>query len=469
MSPEKRSPLIKENASTRFLRDFEGKPQEFYSYLGAQRLEGKLDNGLKVVLLKKSGPKVSILASTVGGGRHDEGELAGRAHFNEHMITSGTADYPRPESLTKVIEDEGGYFNAFTSSEEMAVDIRVNDLADVPQAMEVISQCLTKSIYDPDTLESERGAVLQEMSTSDTDPESRLWTEYQKAFFPGTPLETPVLGDKKTVSALTGEKLKEHSEEMFVANKMVLVVAGNLAFDKLMDHADRSFGFLPRGNEVQKSTLLPEVSQDMGITIRKYKDTERVIFNLGVRTIPKLHPDSAPLEIFAEVMGGGGASVLMKKLRYDKGTGLVYGAYAHNDTYSDAGALVINCSTTKDKFEKVLDITTGVLKDVRENGVPAEDIDFAKNRMTKLYMGGLETNFSWARRHSSSELLGLRVAAQQDAIDVFKFPLHSYIESIAKVTPEDVSRVAQEYLKPEKLRIALCGDIKKEDIKLDFN
>lgn len=454
------------DASTNFLKTFEGNPEKFYSYLGAERHEGRLANGLRIVLFKKPGTKISLLASTVGGGRYDEGVLAGRAHFNEHMITSGTDMYPRPEELAQAIENVGGYFNAYTDEEEMAVDIRVNDISDFPLAMDIASACLTSSIYDPDTIETERKAILQEMSTDDSSLEDRLYTEYQAAFFPNTPLEIPVLGTQKTVSALTKNDLIAQSQEMFVAEKMVLIVSGNIPFDRLMDEANKSFGALSTGQRIEEAGILPEVIKDDGIVIHRFPGEERIAFCLGFRTTAMLHPDNAALGVLADIMGGG-ASLLMKKLRFDKGTGLVYDASAGILKFSDAGTFTVDCTTTKENMQKVFDITTNLLKDIRDNGLPADQIVIAKNRMTKELLGGIETTAAWASVHTSNEVLALRSSVDPN-LHAFKYPLYAYVERLAQVTTEDVRRVAQKYFASDRLRLALCGDVTRKDFKINF-
>ncbi len=469
MSAEKVLPISPQagDASSRFLDTFDGEPEKFYEQLGAQRHEGRLSNGLKVVHIQRPGTKVALLLSTVGGGRYDEGRLQGRAHFNEHMMTSGTDRYPRPEELAEIIENAGGYFNAHTSEEDMAVDIRMSDTSDFALAMDIASECFTKAIYDPNTMKTERSAILQEISTDDSDLESRVWTEYQRVFFPGTPLETPVLGTRKTVKAMTRDDLLGHSQEMFVTERMVLVVAGNLPFERVMAQANASFGNVSRGQRIREADTLAETMQDGGIAICRFPGEERVAFNLGFRTRLTEDIDSAALDVLADILGGGSASLLMKRLRFDKGTGLVYGAGAANIEHSDAGALIINCSTTKDQMQRVFNIITDLLKNIRDNGLSEEEIAAAKNKLLKMTLGGMETTAAWAGTHSSSETSALRKDPTTIS-DGLTYPLYGYARDIARVSPEDVKRVAQEHFTPEKLRFAICGDITKKDIKLNF-
>jgi len=95
------------------------------------------------------------------GGRHERIEQNGIAHFLEHMAFKGT-ERRTSVQIAEAIEDVGGYINAYTSREMTAYYARVLQ-GDVPLALDVISDIVLNSIFDPAEIEVERGVILSEI------------------------------------------------------------------------------------------------------------------------------------------------------------------------------------------------------------------------------------------------------------------------------------------------------------------
>ena len=462
---EQGSASRKESASEKFLRNFSGKPQDFYSSLGAQRHEGNIHNGLQVVLFKKSGEKAKIYFATAGAARQDEGELAGRAHFNEHLLLAGTKKYPRKDNLVRPIEKEGGSIGAATANEYMGIHAYVGKSSEFPFVLQTVSECVQESQYHPDTVENERGSVLQEIGRKEASPANQLYPEYQKAFFAKTPLEIPILGTKSTVLNMQKEQLMQHTQEMLVSNRTTLLISGNMKIENVLEDADKLFGSLEKGQKIEPSKTLPETENQ--VVIKKYADTDLVYFHVGFRTEPASFPDSGTLRLIASVLGEGRTSLLNQKLRYEKDTGWIYGVDAASWQFSDAGSFGIYGSTTKEHLQKVFDKSFTLIEDIRQDGLSDDDIEFVKNKKIINTLNGFGAVSPWVDNHLSSEVNALHPhpALSEDSL---KFPVYESVYQMAKVTSSDVKRVAEKYFKPGKWHLAMCGDVSERDIKIDF-
>ena len=120
-----------------------------------------LSNGFRVVTEHMPGLKSASLGIWVGaGGRHERPEQNGIAHFLEHMAFKGTKKRNSLQ-IAEAIEDVGGYINAYTSREMTAYYVRVLE-NDVALAMDVISDIVLNSVFDPAEVEIERGVILSE-------------------------------------------------------------------------------------------------------------------------------------------------------------------------------------------------------------------------------------------------------------------------------------------------------------------
>jgi predicted Zn-dependent peptidase len=457
----------KGSAATRFLDEFGGKPDKFYAFLGVERYEGKLNNGVSVILFKKPGARLNFSVASVGGGSFDPEELQGRAHFNEHMLLSGTFQYPRKDLLVKPIEVEGGTIGATTSDEYLRVNVSLNDPNDLPLARDIAAQCLTQSLYDPNTIETERNVIQQEIELKHANPEKWSFEVYKQAFYPGTPLGRSVLGTKESVARLTREQLMLHSQQMFVGKRMALIAAGNITLDQLLQEAEQGFGNLPDGEPIAETMILPLIREGNGIVIHSYTDTEKVFFHLGFRTVEAGHPDRGALSLIAEVLGGGRASLLNQMVRYAKDTGWVYSIRAYKICYGSAGTFTVYAATTKKHLQQAFDAIMRLYDRIRQQGLSLEEIEFAKNKLIKRTMGGYETTSSWVENHLHQALAAIHPHPQRTQLSL-QYPLYDFIHQIATVTSEDTQRIAEKYFRDGELRLAICGNVTPNDFKIDF-
>jgi predicted Zn-dependent peptidase len=77
-----------------------------------------LDSGLRLVLAPMEGvASVTVLAMVGVGSRYETEKQAGIAHFLEHMVFKGTANYPTAIDVSSAIDGVGGQYNAFTSKD----------------------------------------------------------------------------------------------------------------------------------------------------------------------------------------------------------------------------------------------------------------------------------------------------------------------------------------------------------------
>ena len=113
-----------------------------------------LANGFRIVTENMPGLQSASLGIWVdAGGRHERLQQNGIAHFLEHMAFKGTK---RRSSLdiAQVIENVGGFINAYTSRELTAYYARILE-NDVPLALDVISDIVLNPVFDPAEIEVE--------------------------------------------------------------------------------------------------------------------------------------------------------------------------------------------------------------------------------------------------------------------------------------------------------------------------
>src|SRR5437763_9274828 len=121
----------------------------------------RLDNSLTVVTVPGMASASAVLFVGAGS-RYETRDVAGTAHFLEHLFFKGTERRPTALQIASEIDAFGGVFNAFTSKEYTAYFVKC--AADyVDQAVDVIGDMLNNALIAPAEVERERGVILQEM------------------------------------------------------------------------------------------------------------------------------------------------------------------------------------------------------------------------------------------------------------------------------------------------------------------
>src|ERR1043166_5870137 len=89
--------------------------------------------------------------------------------------------------IAEVIEAVGGDLNAATSVESTAYYARVLK-ADVPLALDVLSDILADPAFDPEELKREQNVIVQEIGAAEDTPDDVVFDNLQTVAFPNQPV-----------------------------------------------------------------------------------------------------------------------------------------------------------------------------------------------------------------------------------------------------------------------------------------
>src|SRR5262252_5058719 len=168
-----------------------------------------LPGGLRVVTESLPAVRSVALGIWVGVGSRDEGrEHAGATHYLEHLLFKGTRKRTALE-ISAAMDAVGGEMNAFTAKEYTCYYARVLD-ADLPLAIDVLSDMVTASLIEPRDVDAERNVVLEEIAKNDDDPTDTVHEAFTTQLFGDTPLGRPVLGTVNSINAITRGQIFEH-------------------------------------------------------------------------------------------------------------------------------------------------------------------------------------------------------------------------------------------------------------------
>lgn len=327
----------------------------------------------------------SLASAAVGvwvdvGARHETAELNGVCHLLEHMAFKGTTGRSARQ-IAETIEAVGGHLNAFTSRDQTAYYARVL-AGDVPLAVDVLADILTRSAFAPDELERERQVILQEISQAQDTPDDLVFDMLQEASYPDQPMGRPILGTPERVSAIDRPSLAGHMAHHYRGPAMALVAAGAVDHRALVALAEDHFGAL--GGRLAAP---PEPARFAAGDCRDDSELEQVHLALAFEGVGFDDPDYYLAQVYGTVLGGGSSSRLFQEIREIRG--LAYSVFAYASPASDSGTLGVYAGTSAEQAGELVPVMIGEMAKLA-GGATEEEVARARAQLRASYLMGQE-------------------------------------------------------------------------------
>jgi zinc protease len=397
-----------------------------------------LDNGMEVVVIEDHRAPVVVHMVWYKAGSADEKRgVSGVAHFLEHLMFKGTDDLA-PGELSRVVAENGGTDNAFTSYDYTAYFQRVAaDRLDLMMTME--ADRMTDLILSEDDWRTEREVIIEERKQrTDSDPDAIFGEQRRAAQYLNHPYGTPIIGWKHEMAALTREDALDWYNTNYAPNNAVLIVAGDVEPDEVRKMAERHYGPIPANPAIPPRERVEEPPQlsERRLTFRD----ERVAQPYIIRTYLAPERDSAAQEkaaaltILAEILGGNPqTSVLARALTFETKQAIYTGAFYDGTSLDDTTFSLIVVPAEGVSLADAEAAMDDRIARLLEEGI--DDAQFERIR-TQIRAGLIyqrDDTEALARRYGEALTSGLTVA------DVEAWP-----DVLMAVTEEDVLAAARE-------------------------
>lgn len=405
-----------------------------------------LSNGIRVVseTLPKS-RSVSIGVWVKVGSRHEPKELGGISHFIEHMFFKGTARRSARDIAIE-IDALGGEMNAFTSQETTTYYVKVLD-EHLPKAVDILSDILISSMFDPAEIEKERKVILEEIKGVEDSPDDYIHELFTSTVWPDHPLGRPILGTRETIKALDHNHIISYIESYYSPKEIVVSVAGNFEHDAMIDLLNESLGKYSRQG-IPKKEEPPRFNHAIFV---KKKQLEQVQLCLGCKGIHFTHEDRFVISALNGVLGSGMSSRLFQEVREQNA--LAYSIYSYVMSYRDAGLFTVYAGTDPANAVQVVKLIMKEFRKIKEEGITKAEEERVKNQIKGNLVLSLESSNSHMSRLARQEIYYGKYISVDDII-----------KGIEKVTAADVQRLAQQLFTPENISLTILGPLTKADL-----
>lgn len=409
-----------------------------------------LPGGLRVVTETLPTVRSAAFGIWAGvGSRDEDADHAGATHYLEHLLFKGTSRRTALE-ISAAMDAVGGELNAFTGKEYTCYYARVLD-ADVPLAIDILSDMVTNSLIEPKDVDAERGVILEEIAMNDDDPTDTVHEAFSAQLFGDTPLGRPILGTVDLINAIAREQIIEHYRARYLPPDLVVAVAGNIDHDEVAEQVRQSFGQVLTGAAKPAGPRLPgppsQVPVGTGVRLVS-RGIEQANLVLGCEGLSRTDDRRFALGVLNAALGGGMSSRLFQEVREKRG--LAYSVYSFAAQHSDTGMWGVYVGCLPAKADEVLTICQEEIAKVITGGLTDAELERGKGQLRGSLVLGLEDPSSRMSRLGKSELVYPRLE-----------PVDEILTSIETVTHDDVRRVATEILSQPKA-LAVVGPFDDE-------
>ena len=402
-----------------------------------------LSNGMQVMaILHHEQPAVTMRLLTRAGAAQDPQGKRGVAELVAHLLDQGTTTRSA-QQIAEQIDFIGGALGTGSGTDLTFVNAVVMKDS-FAFGMDLVGDVARNPAFAPEEIERQRERAVSSLQVSDQDPDYVASVLFDRLVYGFHPYGLPGSGTPETLMSITQDDLRQFHRQYFVPNNMILAIVGDVTGEDAFAQAERVFGKWPRGEVPPWKPIDPPPPTRRLIIVDK-PDLVQTEIRVGQLAIPRKHPDYLAWDLTVKILGGEGANRLHRVLRSERG--LTYGAEANSQAMKQAGDFVAETNTRTETTGEALRLTVE---------------EFAKLQRQRVF----ERELADAQAYLAGSF-PLTIETPNDIATIvmnalfYELPLEeirTFRERVQAITPDDIQRVARQYIKPDRLSIVLVGN-----------
>lgn len=417
--------------------------------LDAKRTQ--LPNGLVVLHSENHNlPIVMVTVIVKAGQVHEQGAKAGTANLVAELLAEGTRNRSSKD-ISEQIDFLGASLDASAGADFTSISLSVLK-KDLQTGFDLFADVLLHPVFPDSETVRVRDRIKGFLKQQEEEPSFLAERAFKKEVFGDHPYGRLTEGSPETLDLIKREDLIQFHAEYFVPNNSILSVSGDLTSAELNSLLDKYLGTWKKGGVPEKNQSMPGDKRTKQV-IKIDKDLTQANIIFGHIGVNRENPDYYALSVLNYILGGGGfSSRLMQSIRDAKG--LAYDVHSFFAAYKESGTFEVSVQTKNESSYIVIDEIRKQLQQIRKEPVSGEELSEAKAYLTGSFPRRLDTNRKIADFLASVEFYQL-------GEDYVK----KYADYINAVTREEVHRVAQKYLDPDRYILVIVANQKKAVFK----
>lgn len=388
-------------------------------------------------------PIISMDFAFKGAGAiHDGEEKQGVSRLLSNMLDEGAGDKDS-QTFQKILSDHSISLSFYSGRDNFGGSLKTLSRHQ-DMAFDMLKLALTSPRFDSEPLERMKQANIARIKSAQADPEWIAARLFNDRAFEGHPYALNSGGTITSLQSITDDDLRNHMKTWLTQDRLHIGVMGDISADELKSRIEEVFSNLPQQNK-EKSEEKFDIKNQGNLYVYN-RDIPQSIISVALPSLDENHPDYYTLQVMNYIFGAGGfGSRLMEEAREKRG--LTYGIYSRLNHQNNIDFISINTSTKNESVTDMINIIQVEMTKMKTNPVTADELKDTKSYLT----GSLPLSLS-----STDRIAGLLLSLQLNNRPMDY--LNQYQEKINAVTADDVQRVAQKLLYPEKMIKIIVGN-----------
>ena len=405
-----------------------------------------LANGLKVMYVRMPElPVVSAALVTPAGSTHDPANLPGLASFTASMLDEGAGGRD-PLQLAEALDLLGARLSTGAGWDAAQVNLYVLR-RNLPEALGLMADVAVRPDFPAKEVTRVRDERIVELTRSRDLPAAVAGNAFQALVF-GSKHPYGRLSTTQAVRGMDRSRLVQFHRSRYRPDQSTLILVGDVEPASVQPLVEQAFGGWKANGAAPAfdaaSLAAPEIARTTVYVVDKPGAAQSVI-RIGHPGVARNTPDYFPLMVLNTLLGGSFTSRLNQNLRETHG--YTYGAGSSFQMRRGAGPFSAQAEVVSAKTDSAMIEFFRELNRIRSEPIPADELERAKRYLALGFPQDLETTSDVAQ-----QMAGLVT------YDLSPGFLAEYVPRVLAVTAEDVRRVANQYIRPDRAVVVVVGD-----------
>jgi len=394
-----------------------------------------LENGLVIIVREdRSAPVVSAQAWCMAGSVHEGKWLgAGLSHVLEHMLFKGTTTRPGSR-IDQEVQEAGGYMNAYTSFDRTVYHIDV-PATGAHTAVDILCDIMQHATLPADELAKELDVIRREMDMGQDDPGRRSSRRLFETAYTRSPYRYTIIGYPDIFNELKAVDIRNYYADKYAPNNVFYVVVGDIKADDVIAQIRKAYE-KSKTRAVPPVVLPEEPRQTAAREIIEETAVELGHFHFAWHIPDLRHSDLPILDVLAVLLGSGRSSRLYQQVREKQG--VVHHVDAWTYSPGAQGLFGMSAIVDADKFAAARDAMLAEVEKMKTSPISTGELSKAVKQSIAATLATRKTMEGQAQNLGSNWL----------AANDLNFS-ERYLAAVKRVRPDDVLRVARDYLTAE--------------------
>ena len=308
-------------------------------------------NGLKLVYQKKDGANISGINMFVNVGSQNEPlRLNGISHLIEHMVFKGTNKLPEAKDVSKIFDQIGAYFNAYTYIDLTCYIVKC-DSDYTKKCICTLCDMLLNSKFLKSEFEKEKNVIVDEIIRAQDNTEGYVNEKIYSVLYKGSNLANPIGGIPETIQNYDYEESYKYYKYFYRPENIVVSICSNKEFSEIKDIVANCDLAKATPESITPGLYRPMLTEDI-VTTRKSghisRKLEQTYMAIAFKTVGRYHNDFYILNLLKYILTGNMSSIFFVNLR--EKNGLTYNISVDLAAFDNTGSFAILTSVDDEKL-----------------------------------------------------------------------------------------------------------------------